>query len=184
MSKIESIGWKWIVGMVFFIAGFGWFGFSYETERVGIYIHELGHVVFGFGGEILGNWARVVVDWPIADMGSMLLQHILSGALAVAAALYFKPMGGFGIGWSAYVTWCVFSRDDHQFSYDMISWTPAWYPVTIAGTVAVVVFFMQTARTGKVPLFSRIRKKKGAKHGRNIRRNSGIQKGNKEMARA
>lgn len=155
MTKFEKAGWKVAMGMVLFIAGFGWQDLTYGTFLFHIWLHELGHILFGFGGVIWGNAAYVNVDWPIADLGSMMGFHLYAACIVAFAGKYFHPLAGFGFGMSAFATLDVFRYEDGQFVYDMIAWTWAWRPVTILGNAAVVAVFIFTLATGRIPILSK-----------------------------
>lgn len=155
MTKIESVGWKVVMGMVIFIAGFGWQDLSDGTYLFYIWLHELGHVLFGGGGVIWGNVAYINVDWIGATMGSMIGFHLYAVYFVAFAVRYFRPLAGFGFGMSAFVTFDVFRYEDGQFMYDMMHWTPAWRPVTILGNAAVVATFVFVLSTGRITILSK-----------------------------
>lgn len=165
LRELDDILWTWTIGVVLFIAGFWKDTLFPQTEDFWTYIHELGHALFSFGGKIVGPVCYVNTDWPIGAMGSMLGFHIFAFALAIFSALTYKPLGGFALGLTSFITYEVFLFQNGEFGGDMPEWTPAWYPVTIACTAAVLIVFIVCAKTGKAPW--RWGKRKG-KYGRNI----------------
>jgi hypothetical protein len=141
VRKVNFIFIKVYTTVIFFIAGYIWSMMDF-INNFAVYLHELGHAVFSFGGKIVGYCTYVNVDWPIGAMGSMLFQHIFAGVLAYFVTKAWDSLGAFGVGWSVFITVNVFNRYEGQFSYDMIDWTPAWYPVTVLCTLAVMGLYV------------------------------------------
>lgn len=151
MTKFEKTGWRAVMFAFLAIAGVCWSDITIVTYDIATWIHEFGHALFSFGGEISGSMCYVNVDWVIGRMGSMFVQHILSAVIVVFGALYFKPLAGFGFGWSVYVTKEVFQFDAAQFAGDMAKNTAVWYPSTIVCTAAVIMVFIYASVTGRAP---------------------------------
>ena len=71
-----------LLGICFLIGGMV---FSQSSSDFNIFIHELGHWIYGLGGTIAGYVTYINVDWPLASVGSLLFQMqlaLLTGKLA------------------------------------------------------------------------------------------------------
>ncbi|GAB1484221.1 hypothetical protein MASR2M78_30390 [Treponema sp.] len=149
MTKFEKVGWKVLMWVALVFAGFGWKDISIVTDDIAVYLHELGHAVFSLGGIIVGPSCMVQVDWIGGTMGSMLFQHLLCAAI-IAFSVYFKPLGGFGVGYSLFVTYDVFQLIQ-PVRHDMVNYTGLRYYLTTICTAAIIAEVLYTTITGKVP---------------------------------
>jgi hypothetical protein len=73
---------------VFFTAAGFIFAGSYSDYK--IFIHELGHWIYGLGGTISAYVTYVNVDWPLATIGSLLFQLQITLAIVGYARDHYK----------------------------------------------------------------------------------------------
>lgn len=102
---------------VFFTAAGFIFAGSYSDYK--IFIHELGHWIYGLGGTISAYVTYVNVDWSLATIGSLLFQLQITLAIVGYARDHYKFLAGFGIGWANFIATDVFLNEEGQFLYDI-----------------------------------------------------------------
>ncbi len=125
-----------LLGICFLIGGMV---FSQSSSDFNIFIHELGHWIYGLGGTIAGYVTYINVDWPLASVGSLLFQMQLALLTGKLARKYFTPMAGFGIGWANWLAVEVFMTDGAEFSYDIKRMEAWFYVITVVYLIRIYV---------------------------------------------